>query len=181
MMQWAFAPPKPKLLILDFESVMARRPSRLDHVTHLDLRGWPLGTSGQGSHSVGMRRYFANGLRSGFKRLKWRFGGINECRRAKEAFRIPAIPAQPSVCPIMVLIEPTSSSPSAASWFGKKTLSRAYFMIRSQQWEIYKKYKNKNKNQKPWFTDLRLSWIAYRRARAMRLKELATVGLGRGI
>ena len=42
-----------------------------------------------------------------------------ECCRANEAFRMPAIPAHPSVCPMTVLMEPTNSSPSALSLSGK--------------------------------------------------------------
>ena len=86
----AFVPPNPKLLILD-------------------LKGCPGGTEGHGFKDVGTSRFLYETATLGFKVLKCWFGGIKRFCIASVAFNSPAIPAQPSVCPMIVLIEPTKS------------------------------------------------------------------------
>jgi hypothetical protein len=82
--------------------------------------------AGHGSSAVGTRIASPSNGISGFSGSACRLAGTCRCCIASTVFSSPAIPAAPSVCPMFVFAEPTSSrrsgdrappstAPSAAS------------------------------------------------------------------
>lgn len=75
----------------------------------LTLLGWPGATDGHGRAVVGISRCSKNRSILGFSLLNSMFGGMTPfCRACEEAIKL-AKPAAPSVWPMTVLTDPTSS------------------------------------------------------------------------
>lgn len=61
--------------------------------------------------AVGTSSILQNGWAAGFKRTRYKLGGIILCLMAREALSNPASPVVPSVWPSTVLMDPTYSGP----------------------------------------------------------------------
>src|SRR5690606_39481259 len=84
------------------------------------------GPAGHGSAAAGIRIGPPSRTASGSGRRRCRVGGIVPCRSARTAFITPATPAAASMCPVLVLDDPTGTARPAPA----QTSARAAVSLR---------------------------------------------------